>query len=141
MYLEPLWNRTCEECQKWEYDDEDDSPAGRRGLPMTDPHSGERIPRATDPPCRRCPKVPAAVVRVKQDRGERVVPSDAVEPDHDHRLAVKFFAECSAVGDDFPDDGWVRRCAALIRPYERAWNNRPIADLAAVIQVLIASRK
>ncbi len=140
MYLEPLWNRTCDECQKWEYDDEEDSPPGRRGLPMLDPYSGERIPRSTDAPCWRCPKVPAATVKMKQDRGERVVPSDAIEPCHEHRLAVKYFAECSAV-DDFPEDGWVRRCAALLRPYERALQNRPIADLAALFQVLIASRK
>lgn len=137
MLLESHWDRTCDECRRWDFDDEEDSPPGRRGLPVLD-GSGNPGPRVNDPPCRRCPKVPASVVARRQRTGDRVTPADALEPGPEHRLAVEHFLECVAVGR-FPRDGWVRRHAALLRPLHQHAEQRPLVALADSIRSLVRS--
>lgn len=126
--LEPHWDRSCADCIRWEFDDEEDSPPGRRGLPVLDDDGRTPVPRGGNPPCRRCLKVPAATRIAKQKSGDRVTPDDAIEPGYAHRLAVEHFLECEAVRQ-FPDDGWVRRHAALIRPLLHLVENRPIREM------------
>ncbi|WP_149112131.1 hypothetical protein [Limnoglobus roseus] len=82
------------------------------------------LPRATSPPCRRCPKVPASVLAVKQRTGATVTPADAYEPDDRHRETVAHFLGCAAVGR-FPDDDWVTRNAQFLRPLLKAAEDRP----------------
>ncbi|QEL18319.1 hypothetical protein PX52LOC_05340 [Limnoglobus roseus] len=132
MLLRPEWDRTCADCQRFQFDDEEESP--RRGrVELT--RDGDPLPRATDPPCRRCPKVPASVLDVRQRTGGRVTPADAVEPDDRHRRAVEHYLACAAV-NQFPDDDWVRDHARLIRPLARQADDRPLLHLTAAVRSL-----
>lgn len=105
---------------------------------MLDDDGRTPLPRVTDPPCRRCPKVPRSVVAERQRTGGRVTPDDAVEPGPEHRLAVAHFLEYAAVDfEDLPDDGWVRRHAALIRPLLRRVEQRPLREVADLLKLFL----
>ncbi len=91
------------------------------------------MPRVTDPPCWRCPKVPRSVREERQRTGKRVTPADAIEPDADARQAVDHFLECAAVGQ-FPDDGWVRRHAMLLRPMLQRVEQEPVREMTDLLR-------
>ncbi|MBL8867083.1 MAG: hypothetical protein JNK93_16110 [Planctomycetia bacterium] len=80
--------------------------------------------------------MPASVVESRQRTGSRVIPADALEPGPEHRLAVGHFLECAAVGR-FPDDGWVRRHAMLLRPMLRRVEQAPIRDMAELLRLFL----
>lgn len=100
-------------------------------------HDGRTpIPRATDPPCRRCPKVPRSVVESRQRSGGRVTPADALDPGPEHRQAVEHFLECAAV-ERFPKDGWVRRHAAMLRPVLQRVEQEPIREMTDLLRLFL----
>ena len=120
--LRPEFDRTCGDCRKY-WIDEHGVPAVRFGkvLPR---------PAGSNPPCHVCPKIPAGVLAAKGEEG--VSWADAVEPEPRHRQAVRHFLECDAVGV-FPDDGHVRKAAAVCRPVKDR------ADRIALAQCIVAA--
>lgn len=113
--------RSCADCRAWLYHDTPDrfGAAVERG--------GRPVPRppGTATPCSYCPKQPADLP--PQDRR----PETAVELSDQNAQAVRFTAECRAVGR-FPDDAIVRRNAAVIAEAEKTADRVTQAKLAVL---------
>ena len=94
--------RDCQDCVRHVY-----QPNGERltrfGLPVVRP-AGQK------PPCNACPKIA---------REEFPAPWNAGDLSHKNQRAYRHYLECKAVCR-WPDDGIVRRNAALIRQVEEA---------------------
>lgn len=139
MLLAPEWDRSCADCRRWLYRDDDETPAEYRGTVLT--RAGKPLPRpaAVPPPCFKCEKVPPDVRQRKQEAGEEVTPADAVEPDAAARRVVEHFLECDAVRH-FPDDPVVRRHAVLVRPVAAAAEGDPLRELIGLVAAALSDR-
>ncbi len=137
MFLAPEWDRSCDDCKRWIYKDDESVPMSERGTVMQ--FGGKPMVRdlkLIPPPCYRCEKIPESV---RANIAPGVDGSmHAVEPEERHRQAIDFHLECRAV-NSWPDDALVRRHAALIEPMIRRAERRPLEVLTATMASL-ASR-
>lgn len=139
MLLHPEWDRSCSDCQRWVYRDDDQTPPNERGERLI--FAGQPIPRdlrVTPTPCFKCEKVPYEV-RTKAADPSQLTHADAIEPEIRHRLAVQFHLECNAVRQ-FPNDPLVRRNARIIQPIVEERDRRPLELLIATVTAALAKR-
>lgn len=137
MLLDRVWDRSCEDCQTWMYDEE---PTSRRyGLPMV--RGGQQVRQGTPPitPCERCPKIlESRKLHAAEVERRGVMPSDAIEPEPLHRAIVDHFLECDAVLS-FPPGDWIARHAAIIRPIHDEYKRRMWQ--ATILQIAVAAKR
>ena len=106
ILLHPQWNRSCDDCVKWLYDDETGEVVRRPykvGLPQVRPLNPDG---SISTPCRMCPKIPL-------DAPARTM-NHAIELSRRNEAALQHYLECQAVGV-FPDDPLVRRHAVILK--------------------------
>lgn len=122
LLFHPEWARSCDDCEKWLFDDSGPSATGQRmkrfGLPVL-------RPKGTVTPCIRCPKIPEdAPAKVRRF---------AIEMSRQSRQAYVHYLECRSVGA-WPTDPIVRRNARIIRLIEDEYGQRPLATLIALLR-------
>ncbi len=105
-------------------------------------YAGERTirPPHAPTPCYKCPKVPDEYRRTEESAGRRVSYRDAIDPEEWHREVVERVAECHAVGS-FPDGGWMRRWAAIVRPIILQAEQRNLRDLVSLLTVQATTQR
>ena len=138
MVLHREWDRTCDSCRTWVYDDAPSSP--RYGLPMV--RAGQLVEQGELPvtPCAKCPKISDAVKMRAAEEGRRVTYKDAVEPGEMHRAVVEHFLESEACRH-FPDGYWVRRHARIIRPVHEKANPSGVAEIGAMVRIALQNMR
>jgi len=116
LLARPQWNRSCEDCQKFIYEDDGQQKKNTRtGLPVLNT-SGLT-------PCADCEKIPAhvydenAVEIPKTMNNAKRLREHAVELTPRIAQAWQHYRECKAV-NDFPNDPIVRANAVLFRDVE-----------------------
>ncbi len=118
LLLHPEWSRSCKDCLTWLYDDQG-RVSKRAGLPVL-------RPAGTSPPCLQCEKIPHGEVKVR---------ANAVELSERNFLAYQHYLECRATGS-FPDDAIVRRNARVLRSIMDDYEQRPLAKLIGLLQLM-----
>lgn len=138
MVLHTEFNRTCESCRTWVYDDVPSSH--RYGLPMV--RAGQLIEQDDPPvtPCGKCPKISDAVKMRAAEEGRRVTHTDAVEPGPMHRAVVEHFLESEACREFDAKNEWVRRHARIIRPVYESAHPSGVAELGAMLKAILQLR-
>ena len=120
-------NRTCDECERFQYDDRIDEMG-----PLIRLDDGRAMKRTEGipTPCHQCPKVPTdAPARTREH---------AVEPTEQSWAAITHYQRCKAV-NRFPDDNIVERNAVVIGQAERNADAAQQRDAAGLIAMLFAS--
>lgn len=94
--------RTCEKCEKYQYED----TIGKMG-PLVMLESGQPMkrPAGCQTPCYMCPKVPKSATEKTR--------ASAIEPTEKSLTAIRHYQQCAAVRD-FPKDEIVYRNAGIL---------------------------
>jgi hypothetical protein len=131
--------RSCEDCQRYWYDDGPDGMGKQR----TDKRTGLPVPRpkGTRTPCHMCPRTAYSGVPPK-DRS----PKHAVELSEQNKLVLLHYQLCRAVndwprGEDGQVDPLVQRNARLIQLVEDAVDRQQSSTLPLAHALLTIGRK
>lgn len=113
--------RSCDDCQKWEYDEKTGQRLEDRRLPTL------YVLRRGPTPCRTpdgCPKG---------------TPEDSKALTFQNWLAYRHYLECKAVGN-FPDDPIVKQNAGIIREVEDLYQRMKQETTLETLKALLSAR-